>query len=376
MKHTIIIILIASLILPILYGCGGESARERKARIMRERSGSSDNDDANSVTENDNNNTSTSGTSELKIAYPSHKTYTFDLGKEAYELKVPFDEDLMEYFANEPKVYRYTSTELPKDWETDYYNMFVDNDKDVPYLREIIRQLKRLQADSDENYTIVEWITAFVQGGIDYDWNSYFSVSDKLNYPFETLFKQKGVCSDKSLLLGKLLSLQGYEVVFMAFENANHMAVGLGVPNEFGNFSTTYAFVESTNYSIIGEVPEKFVGGISINEAPQLIPVNNSADGRSFKEIATYLSRVQRLQNKYGKSYPTASAEVKVLLEEIETLESSIDALKKDIQDCKGQLSSSKARKCRKNQKQLNRKIDQYNDKVAKYNELNAERPS
>jgi hypothetical protein len=144
-------------------------------------------------------------------------TYTFDVGKETYSIDLALEEDVVKYFEDEPKVFTYRGDELPDDWQIDYYNMFIDNRKDEGVFDDILDELQDLKRNMSEE-ELVQFIVAFVQGGMDYDWNSYYSVSDKLNYPYETLFAKKGVCSDKSLVLGKLLAMLDYDVAFLTFE--------------------------------------------------------------------------------------------------------------------------------------------------------------
>ena len=66
-------------------------------------------------------------------------------------------------------------------------------------------QLKSLQPglSGDE---LVEFTVAFVQGAIDYDWETYHNIDEgTLRYPYETLYDGTGVCADKTILLAKLL---------------------------------------------------------------------------------------------------------------------------------------------------------------------------
>lgn len=298
-------------------------------------------------------------------------TYTFDVGKETYSIDLALEEDVVKYFEDEPKVYTYRGDRLPDDWQIDYYNMFIDNRKDEGVFDDILDELQDLKRNMS-NDELVQFVVAFVQGGMDYDWNSYYSVSDKLNYPYETLFAKKGVCSDKSLVLGKLLTMMDYEVVFLTFENANHMAVGLKVPSGYGNLGTDYAFVESTNYSNIGRVPENFVGGVKIEEAPEIIPIKN-AGRKTFNAIRDLKDDEDRLRDKYGDEYLQASAKERAILEEMYELKSDIDELTRKFEklNCEGRVSSSKLKACNKFQHRINKKVDAYNEKVAEYNALN-----
>lgn len=296
--------------------------------------------------------------------------YRFDVGKQTHTIRLGFKEDDIKYYSRQPKSYTYRGSEPPADYEIDYYNMFLKKHRDVVILDEILEQIEDLKP----NMTEIELLTslvAFVQGGLAYDWDSYYDVNDKLNYPLETLGKSKGVCSDKSLVLGKLLALLGYDVVFMTFEKANHMAVGIRVPYGYGNLGTEYAFIETTNYSVIGKVPDKFVGGIQIDEVPNIIPVINSGN-KIFEGIAAYQAQQNEASDKYGDYYNSASASEKSLLEEMDQLKSKIDQLKSELNEigCKGTIPSARLDKCNEVHERVNRTIDKYNDKVNDFNAL------
>jgi hypothetical protein len=299
------------------------------------------------------------------------ETYTFDVGKKTYSIELGFDKKDLNYFEQEPRAYTYRGDKLPDGWEVDYYNMFVSNQRDDLILDDILYQIKQLEKHMDE-VEYLSFVVRFVQGAIAYDWDSYYNVTDKLNYPIETLYKKKGVCSDKSLILGKLLAKLGYDVVFMTFKKANHMALGIRVPQGYGNLETDYAFIESTDYSPIGEIPENFVGGVKIEETPMVIPIENSGN-KIFHKIADYQAEKQEIKEKFGDHYSNASAEEKTLLEEMKTLETEIAEIKDKIENfgCRGNVTSDKINYCNKFHKRVNEKIDLYNEKVKLYNEKN-----
>ncbi len=354
MKHRIISLFILLLLVIGWSSCRSKQSRERRKQVKTERQEGKER-------------------KKNQREEPSKpyivKTYSFDLGTETYSIDLNFEEDLVDYFAGEPKVYTYSSSKIPDDWEVEYYNMFIENDKDENTLLDIIDEIKQLKRNMSDD-ELLQFVVAFVQGGMEYDWTSYYNVGDKLNYPYETLFSKKGVCSDKSLLLGKLLTLLDYEIIFMTFEKANHMSVGLKVPEGYGNLGTDFAFVESTSYSSLGSVPKEYAGGIKIEESPKIIRIKNSGR-KTFNGIAEYKEVEKELQEKYGDSYTSSSALERGLLEDMANLKTEIEELKERFEGCEGVVSSSKMRSCTKIQKKINRKVDVYNIKVEEYNALN-----
>ncbi len=86
--------------------------------------------------------------------------------------------------------------------------------------------------------------------------NIYFKASNKTvifadmeldyqRYPYEALYEEEGVCSEKSDLLAFLLKELGFEVVIFHFAEENHEAVGIKC-NE-GDFQNSgYCYIETT----------------------------------------------------------------------------------------------------------------------------------
>jgi len=93
-------------------------------------------------------------------------------------------------------------------------------------------------------------------------------------FPVETYVDGKGDCDDKSLLLAGLLSREGYRTALLYFDPERRMAVGLGCLDE-GYQGTGYAYIETTNVSLVGISPEKLSGGMELTSLPVVIPVGN-----------------------------------------------------------------------------------------------------
>ncbi|MGB0985105.1 MAG: transglutaminase-like domain-containing protein [Saprospiraceae bacterium] len=305
------------------------------------------------------------------IAKGIQKTFSFDVGKKTHNLDLIFDESVLAFYQKAPKSYSYTTPQLPDNWEEVYYNMFLKNEKDKAFMVEIIRKLYNLKSNMTRD-EMVTFVVAFVQGGLEYDWEGFYDVNDKLNYPYETIFAKKGVCSDKSLTLSRLLTIMGYETVLLTFPKANHMAVGIRVPEGFGNMGTPYAYIETTNYSAIGRVPEKFVGDIKIEENPIIIQLENSGK-RIFEKIKTNKIEEKKLAKKYGAAYINASAASKSLIESMTNLKTTVDSLKKELEilGCEGSVSEEKYDTCENLQEKINKKVNRYNQEVEAYNALN-----
>lgn len=308
------------------------------------------------------------------------KHYNFDLRKTTYSIDLQLSESELVYFNRQPRAYRYTGNRLPKNWERDYYDMFLKHRQDDRLFELILKELRALQNESENKNnktTLLELVVAFVQGSVKYDWDSYYSITDKLKYPYETVFRKRGVCSDKTLVLAKLLEKLDYDFGFFLFSEANHMALGIKVPNGYGNFNTNYAFIESTGYNNIGYIPENYNGDVKLDSHPEFV-LPTYRGRKVFKEIIAYKRKEYAQRKKYGAGYMFGNAEQKQLLEEMYNLKQRQGNLHQQLTKlgCKGRISKSKAEKCNKTTEDLNALIDLYNQKVNAYNALNEEEAS
>mgnify|MGYP007120167640 FL=1 len=155
----------------------------------------------------------------------------------------------VEYFKALPRTYDYAS------YASDY--------ADYTYMSSLANNLKNMAIENGitDDYSIAEFITAFVQNLEYQDDLAYTGALEYPKYPMETLYDHGGDCEDTAALLARLLSILGYGAVLL--ESDNHMAVGLQTSGE-GNISyegNHYYYIETTGAGWrIGEVPDDMVG--------------------------------------------------------------------------------------------------------------------
>jgi len=82
-------------------------------------------------------------------------------------------------------------------------------------------------------------------------------------YPVETLFDRGGDCEDTSILTAALLTAMDYDVALLIFEEQEHMAVGVNMPNASGYYweyqGKKYFYLETTGDGWeIGDCPPEF----------------------------------------------------------------------------------------------------------------------
>ncbi len=91
------------------------------------------------------------------------------------------------------------------------------------------------------------------------------------SYPVETWTDRSGDCDDKALLLAGLLAREGYRVSLFVFLPESHMALGVGCPAGYDYGGSGYAYLEVTNASYVGVVPD----GVRDAGPPLVVPIGS-----------------------------------------------------------------------------------------------------
>ncbi len=297
---------------------------------------------------------------------PYRKTFTWTYRGRTYTLNVDLYGSLYGYYFNRPKVFTYYGTP-PENWEEQYFRMFLETapgDATIAVLARQLRDLGRAQGLSDDR--IVELVAAFVQA-IPYDTpkaQRILSTADltggTLVYPYETLWQNTGVYSDKSILLYALLHALGYGVALLTYDEQQHMAVGVQCPAAYASYPSGYCYIETTTPMPIGMIPSLDAKNNQAT-APSL---HTGAGGvfdaqRALGAVATYAAT-------QGRVY-TGVIQTHAIIKEINALQASIAAQKAKI--------LSKEKKLNRIQRGIERmaeKLQKYKDREAydKYNAL------
>lgn len=308
-----------------------------------------------------NDNTSTSQAM-LKQFYDYNTT-------EGIELNAPKQIPLINHYKDQPRKFSFLGKKPPNDWETSFYNLFLNDNADEAILQKLIQQFEE-QASKLET-TAVQLAIAYVQS-IEYDFEKAAQTDFFLQYPYETVYFQKGVCADKSILLSKLLSLMDYDHVLMEFNKANHMAIGIKVPASYGNFGTDYCFIETTNYTELGIIPENYVQGIKLTESPNLIFSKNNGQ-KIFEEIESYKAQQADLLASYGDAFQHGSARQKQLSIQMASVKQEMEILKAEHKDlfCADAIpkTDEEFEHCQKLTDAINEAVRTYNELVQQYNQ-------
>jgi hypothetical protein len=298
-----------------------------------------------------------------KLTGETQRYFSWNFKGKDYKLSENFYESVYTYYKNQPKEYKYFGT-LEAGWEEKYYAMFL-NTEGNPLIAKIAKDIEA-QGKSNKltDDQVAELVMSFVQA-IPYDDAKAKlilagSESATMEYPYETLYLNSGVCSDKSFLATILLRSLGYGTALFVYEQENHMAIGIACPKEYSTYGSGYCFGETTSSgNKIGIIPNLD----SSNNKASAVLINFNLDQQN---AARQLGSVKIYQALGGKSY---GGIVATYAEEKE-----MDSLKKEIASLSDQLKNQKAL-VDKEQSELNllkSNLDSYkkSGEIEKFNSL------
>jgi hypothetical protein len=227
----------------------------------------------------------------------------FSVYEGMYNYLVSMEDSTVSYVTQEP-----SDEEISRTLNLRYINENIE----MHELRNLVGAIEQITPNEDDQARIAISLVQNIPYGQastdNYDWA----------YPYEILYLNKGVCSEKSRLLVCLLRELGYGCSILEFTSQNHAAVGIACPSQYAYYSG-YAFVESTSPTIITYLYGDYVEAGKLPSTPSYAIVVQ--DGKSMNSISeeyqdaqTYLSLInmgpvldevhytlwQDLVNKYG----------------------------------------------------------------------------
>jgi len=201
---------------------------------------------------------------------------------------------LYEDYATSVKVFSYPANNPPANLREAFYNIFFQTKANDTAVNDLVNSLSAVAKNngwSDDE--LAESALALVQY-IPYDQAKVGAVTNNPYFPYETLYLNKGVCSDKTFLALAILKKLGYGTAILDFPDINHSAIGISCPVEYSISSSGYCYGETTNYFPIGVIPN------GINGQAQTGDDDYNFDGL-FNE--TKLGKIEILRKSSGKVY-------------------------------------------------------------------------
>lgn len=189
-----------------------------------------------------------------------NRVFSFKYQNLAQSLNLNLSPDLYKTYSSAPKVYSYPANNPPADLEAAFYSMFLQTKSGDSSIADIVYNLKALALKNNwSEDQLVEGAMAFIQY-IPYDQAKADSGLNNPFYPYETLYLDKGVCSDKTFLAVVILKSLGYGTAIMDFPDINHSTVGIACPVAYSVSGSGYCYAETTNYFPIGVIPNGISG--------------------------------------------------------------------------------------------------------------------
>lgn len=204
---------------------------------------------------------------------------------------------LYNLYKTSTKVLSYRLDSAPKDPRASFYELFLKSktaDSSISELVSVFEQMAASNNWSDDE--LVELVLAFIQY-IPYDEMKAKSSSPEPYYPYETLYLNKGVCSDKTFLAYQILDEMGYGVAIIDMPDINHSAIGIACEKKYSLENSGYCYAETTNYFPITVIPKEVDSGRA----------DNASHDFSNLFSSQRLGNIEIRNKKYGRQYLGAS---------------------------------------------------------------------
>lgn len=149
------------------------------------------------------------------------------------------------------------------------------------------RRIRRERSLDDDEY--LELMVAGIQA------IPYGDPAEDTKLAAEVLAQGRGVCTDKSLLLGSLLVHEGYDTVLWVFSTQRHVA--LGVASDAAQFrGSGYAFVETTMPSFVGQAAAEYRAAGPVARPPATVFLGGERSYGAGEQVEVILAELRRLQ--------------------------------------------------------------------------------
>ena len=244
------------------------------------------------------------------------KTITLDYILRGEEMTLDFVvyEGLADYLSKLPRSISHINGETPT--KKDFKLKKLDDEEQRYLLLPLVTEIQNLVEDKKDQIRVAISIVQKIPFG---DAGKTRKIGgsevDYARYPYEVLYDEKGICSEKSELLAFILREMGYGAAFYYYPSENHEAIAVKCPKIHGLGRTRYCFIETTGPSIMTDNEIEYVGVGKLNSEPELIVVsegNSIGSGWYEYSDARRLNRIrsgfvifkerglQKLQERYG----------------------------------------------------------------------------
>lgn len=282
-------------------------------------------------------------------------------GSKDYSYLLALKSSLYSSYTTALKTFYYTGSIEPADAREKFYAIFFQKKSGDNAVATLINYANtQALANSWSADQKVEFLMSLIQN-IPYDHAKLNDSPLQPNYPYETLYKNSGICSDKTFLAVSVLRELGYGAAILDFPDMNHSAAGISCPVADSVNNSGYCYVETTNFFQIGVIPYSLSSG-------QAVLVN---DGLTGLFDSTRLSKMEVYQKTSGKLY-YGMTNTKKLVSDLQTKKAWIDSEKIKIEQKNTELTAQQntlvSQKQQLDSYQASGDISSYNALVPTYN--------
>ncbi|MFA4824772.1 MAG: hypothetical protein WC593_06390 [Methanoregula sp.] len=195
-----------------------------------------------------------------------------------------------------------------------YYRGYITDSDQQPYIEKLAQAIQEKTPNKDDQARIAVSLVQHIP---------YKVGGKQYRYPYEVLYKNQGVCGEKSMLLALLLKDLGFGSSVFYLLPEDHMTAGIKASSPYDFRNSGYAFIEATEPYIITDSTTdnlaqwKFTGTLELTpvgtgQALQSI-VNDYNDAREWAVLEAKVKNLspseyqtwQALNTKYDLSYYT-----------------------------------------------------------------------
>ncbi len=302
--------------------------------------------------------------SQDKIDNDFIQTFKFKYKNDYFSLEIPLSSALYSKYSNSQKTISFPTSVTPELRRDTFYAYFLQQkagDNSIKYL--ITEANKIAQQKKWSKQEVLDFLLALVQQ-IPYD---HAKVLDGTNidpfFPYETLYLNKGVCSDKSFLAALIAREMGYGAAILDFPELNHSALGISCDKSLSVKDSGYCYLETTNYFPIGVIPQLSSEGEAINKVNDFKNLLNSSSLGTMevyqKTIGFKHSGVLETKQKISEII-SLNEELDLSLLEVNRMDENLSLKKDEIENLRARIT---------NQETGNTAlIYQFNELIAVYN--------
>ena len=308
------------------------------------------------------------GSSNGSVSVDGKKTIKFvwKYNNKDYYLYQTFYDSWYENYENSKKYLSYSSDNPPADIREKYYDIFLTQKQGDDSIEKLVDGLKRVaKIDNLSEDEFLEFAMAFVQY-IPYDYSKNKNSSQ--NFPYETLYSDSGICSDKAFLALSMLRVIGYGGAIFDFPDVNHSAVAVSCSSQ-SSYNSGYCFIETTNYFPVGTFP----GNLESGQANTTIDWDNILGQNSWGDLEIYQKTSGKIYNGMLDTVTMINT-MKNLQKNIQEEKTELDFKSNQIEilssDLKSLLNTVDEYKKTGDTYNYNLTVAEYNNKVKEYNDF------